>query len=427
MAVTSEAKQTKLNPIWDDVRFRAQSARGLTYQGSGAISMIPEICNAEGWSKLLLVIDPGVLAAGSADGIIKIVEDAGFEYRIFSKIEPNPLDEDIEKVGIPMCRELDADVVVGIGGGSGMDSAKGIVMVGKSDMTVKEATEKLDEGNPYVKPSWFTYPMIAIPTTCGTGSEVIRNSVITEPNGHKLVTGHDCILPNYAICDPDLLASLPAPAAAASAGDALVQAVESYVSRAATVFSEACGLRAVELIGPVLVEYVRNPADKEAADRVSKGCIFNGYSWNGAFPCQIHGCNHPITEVLHIPHGDTCVMLLPWFVEWNGENAKEKFWKVHNAMYPLAQVTFADFEISDFVDKLKKLNFELNIMDNMTMDEYVKAHGNPDGCSDETCDKIIDMQFDPTMFTFPRKTSVAEMKKALRDVNHGKYIYKPEV
>jgi hypothetical protein len=98
-------------------------------------------------------------------------------------------------------------------------------------------------------------------------------------------------------------------------------------------------------------------------------------------------------------------------------------------MYPLAQVEFKDFEISDFVEKLKKFNYELNIMNNMTMDEYVKWRDNPEGCTDETCDKIIDMQFSSDFsdfFTLPRKTSIAEMKKALRDVHHGKYIYKPE-
>ena len=413
-------------PIFRNTKYRAQSARGLTYQGSGAISVLPEICAAEGWSKLFLVIDPGVLENGVADGIIKVIKDAGLAYTIYSKIEPNPLQEDIEKIGIPMCREFDADVVVGIGGGSGMDSAKGVVMVGKTDMNIKEATEKLRAMNPYVDPPWYTYPMIAIPTTCGTGSEVIRNSVISEPDGHKMVTTHDCILPRYAICDPDLLASLPSHVAAATAMDALVQAIESYVSRAATTLSEMCGLKAVELMAPVMVAYVRNPADKEAADRISKGCIFGGYSWNGAVPCQIHGCNHPITEVLHISHGDACAILLPWFVEWNGENAKEKFWRVHNAMYPLAQVDFKDFSICEFVEKLKVFNYELNIMNNMTMDEYVKWRGNPEGCSGETCDKIIDMQFRGGSFSHPRRTSIAEMKAALRDVNHGKYIYKPE-
>ena len=236
---------------------------------------------------------------------------------------------------------------------------------------------------------------------------------------------HDCILPKYAIEDPDLLASLPAHVASSTVMDAFVQSVESYVSNAATIFSEMCSLRAIELLGPNLVKYVRNPADPEVADYISKGSMLGGMAWNGSFPCQIHGCNHPITEILHISHGDACAILLPWFVEWNGENAKEKFWKVHNAMYPLDQVAFSEFSIDDFVKKLMKLNYDLNVMNNMTMDEYVKWRGIAEGCTDETCKAIIDAQYGPS-YTAPRKTSKEEMLKALINVNNGKYIYKPE-
>ena len=116
---------------------------------------------------------------------------------------------------------------------------------------------------------------------------------------------------------------------------------------------------------------------------------------------------------------------MPWFVEWNGENAKEKFWKVHNAMYPDAQVSYKEFTIEDFVQKLMKLNYDLNLMNNMTMDEYVKWRGNPAGCTDETCKQIIDAQYGPS-YTAPRKTSKEQMLQALIDTNNGKYIYKPE-
>lgn len=414
------------HPIFTDVKYKAFGVKQYIYQGSGSICMIPEICKGEGWNRVLLVIDPGVLKAGAADSIIKIVEDAGLEYRIFSEIKPNPHQEDVEKIGLPMYREMNADVMIAVGGGSTMDSAKGIAMIGDTDMTVKEAEEKLFGISPFFPCPWHTYPIIAIPTTCGTGSEVIRNAVISEPNGHKMVPMHDCILPNWAIEDPDLLASLPAHVAAATAMDALVQAIESYVSRAATDFSALCGLHAVELMGPVMVQYVRNPADPEIADLISKGAMYAGFSWNGSFVCQVHGCNHPITEMLHISHGDSCAILLPWFVEWNGENAKEKFWKVHNAMYPQEAVAFKEFKIDEFVQKLVKLNYDLNILNNMTMDEYVKWRGIAEGCTDETCEAIIDAQFEENMYTFPRKTSKEEMKKALKDVNRGKYIYKPE-
>ena len=414
------------HPIFTDVKYKAIGQKQYIYQGSGSVSMIPSICKGEGWKKVLLVIDPGVLRAGSADPVVRIVEDAGLEYKIFSEIKPNPHQEDIEKIGIPMYRELDADVIIALGGGSAMDSAKGIAMVGDTDMTIKEVEGKLFGMSPFVAVPWKTYPIIAIPTTCGTGSEVIRNAVISEPDGHKMVPMHDCILPAYAIEDPDLLASLPAHVAAATAMDALVQAIESYVSRAATDFSELCGLHAIELMAPVIVAYVRNPSDAKIADLISRGAMYAGFSWNGSFVCQIHGSNHPITEMLHISHGDACAIMLPWFVEWNGENAKEKFWKVHNAMYPLEAVEYQEFSIDDFVKKLMKLNYDLNIMGNLTMDEYVRSRGLAPGCTDETCEKIIDAQFMEHTYTFPRKTSKEEMKAALKNINKGKYMYRPQ-
>ena len=115
-----------------------------------------------------------------------------------------------------MYRKFKADVPIAVGGGSTMDSAKGVAIVGESNLSIKEASEVLpDQKMPYK-----TYPLICVPTTCGTGSEVIRNAVISEPNGHKMVPMQNCILPNYAIEDPDLLASLPPHVAAATAMDA---------------------------------------------------------------------------------------------------------------------------------------------------------------------------------------------------------------
>ena len=420
----SDANKTKRRVL---EKYRPFTVKGYVYQGSGSICMIPKICEAEGWKKLLLVIDPGILSSGSADSIIKVMEEAGLEYKIFSEIKPNPLQVDIEEIGLKMYREMKADAIIAVGGGSAMDSAKGIAMIGDSDMTIDQIEPILFNMTSYAPCPWKTYPMICIPTTCGTGSEVIRNAVITDKKGHKMVPKHDCILPQYAIEDPDLLATLPAHVAAATAMDALVQAIESYVCRAATEFSELCALHAIELIGPNIVRYVRNPAEEDAADLISRGAMFAGISWNCSSIAQIHASNHPITELLHISHGDACAILLPWFVEWNGENKKEKFWKVHNAMYPEDMVKYADFDLNKFVKKLMKLNYDLNILNNLTMDEYVKSRGNTDGCPDEICDKIVDMQFaGRDLPGYPRKTSDEQMKKALQDVNHGKYIYHPE-
>lgn len=386
------------------------------YQGSGCISKIPEILEAEDWTRVLLVADPGVLKVGGIVPFEKLLKDAGVEYKIFSKIEPNPLEKDIMEVGLPMYREMKADVMIAIGGGSTMDSAKGIVMVGESDMTVTEANEKALGSNPYFPLPWKTYPLIAVPTTCGTGSEVIRNAVITQENGHKLVPAHDCILPSYAICDPDLLATLPPHVAAATAMDALVQAVEAYVSLGAIDFSDTMALRAIELIGPNIVKYYHNRAIPEVADAMSKGCMYGGFAWNLSAPAQIHGSNHPITELLHISHGDACAILFPPFIEFNGVVCKEKFWKVFNLMYPNERVALCDFDSSMLVKKAIQLNRDLNIMNGKSMADY--------GCTEETVEEMLEPFKSGKKMTkgYPRSTSYEQIKKMYMDVMNGKYL-----
>ena len=386
------------------------------YQGSGSINKIPEILEAEDWTRVLLVADPGVLKVGGIAPFEKLLKDAGVEYQIFSKIEPNPLEKDIMEVGIPMFKEMNAQVMIAIGGGSTMDSAKGIAMVGESGLTVTEANDKALGTNPYFPLPWKTHPIIAVPTTCGTGSEVIRNAVITQPNGHKLVPAHDCILPQYAVCDPDLLATLPPHVAAATVMDAFVQAMEAYVSLGAIDFSDTMALRAIELIGPNIVKYYHNRAIPEVADAISKGCMYGGFAWNLSAPAQIHGSNHPITELLHISHGDACAILLPPFIEWNGVVAREKFWKVYNLVCPDAKVELKDFDIDMLVQKAIQINRDLNIMNGKSMADY--------GCTEATVEEMLEpfKSGEKRTTTYPRSTSYAQMKAMYMDVMNGKYL-----
>jgi len=382
------------------------------YQGSGCVAQIPEILRAEQWKRVLIVAGPNFIKTDGYRRITEMLDAAGVYYEVFSKIVPNPLQADVEEVGIPMYRNMNADVMLAIGGGSTMDSAKAIAMVGESGMNVKEASAKCAELTASVPVSWKTYPIIAVPTTCGSGSEVIHNAVISEPNGHKMVLQHDCILPCYAVCDPDLLATLPANVAAATVMDALVQAIESYVSLAATEFSETMSLRAVEHLGPHIVPFCHNRAIPEHADAISKGCMYAGFAWNNSFVAQVHGTNHPVTEILHISHGEACAVLLPPFVEFNGVVSRDKFWKVHNLMYPDQAVSRADFDIDDFVSKLIKLNNDINILEGKTMADF--------GCTEEIVDRILS-EYIGSIYSFPRNTTKEQMKKIYMDVMNGKY------
>lgn len=381
------------------------------YQGSGSISVIPEILELEGWKRVMVVADPGVVKFGSIKPVEEMLKNAGIEYCLFTNIEPNPLAETIEKEAIPMYKEFKADVMIAIGGGSTLDSAKGIAIVGESDLSIKEASNSVmpDQKMPYK-----TFPIIAIPTTCGTGSEVIRNAVISEPDGHKMVPMQNCILPDYAIEDPDLLASLPPQVAAATAMDALVQAVEAYVSLAANDFSETMSLRAIELIGQCIRPYYNNRSIKKWANMMSLGCMYAGIAWNTSFIAQIHGSNHPITELLHIPHGEACAILFPVFAEWNAFVCKDKFFKVYNLLCPEHPAERSQFEVKMLVDEIIQLNRDLNIMNGKTMADY--------GCTEETIDKMMEEFPENGKPSFPRTTTRAQMKELYMRVMKGEFL-----
>ncbi len=361
----------------------------------------------------MLVIGQNV----SRTGLRQVFEDllllGGADFCVFSEIKSNPLAADIEQFGVPMAREFGVQVLLAVGGGSALDSAKGIAIVGDSGRTLKELVGDHRNTNPFAPLPHKVYPMIAVPTTFGTGSEVIRNAVITDDVGHKMVPMHASILPAFAMIDPDLAATLPSRVAAATAMDALVQATEAFVSLAANDFSETMSRRAIELIGPNLVPFYHNRGIHEYADALSKGSMYAGIAWNNSFPAQVHASNHPITELLDIPHGEACAILFPAFVEYNGAVCKEKFRTVHNLMYPDRQLAKDDFDAAILVEKLIQLNRDLNIMEGKSMVDY--------GCTEELVDRMV-AGFREGLYSYPRTTSKAQIKEMYMRVMNGEYL-----
>jgi alcohol dehydrogenase class IV len=402
-----------VNPLFIKDPLRPFGIKQTIYQGSGCIQKIPEILKAQGWQRVMLVIGPHVLDTGTGRKIVDLLEKSGVEYCVFSKIEPNPLASDIEEVGIPLARQFKVDVLLAVGGGSALDSAKGIAVVGESDQTIKELMGDLPNIDPFAPLPHKTYPMIAVPTTFGTGSEVIRNAVISEPDGHKMVPMHDSILPAYAVCDPDVAATLPPHVAAAAGMDALVQATEAYVSLAANDFSETMSLRAIELIGPNIVPYYHNRSILEYADAMCKGSMYAGIAWNNSFVAQIHGSNHPLTELLGISHGDACAILFPPFVEYNGVVCREKFRKVHNLMYPDEPIAKGEFDPAVLVCKLIQLNRDLDIMGGKSLADC--------GCTEELVDRMV-AGFAEGLYSHPRTTTRAQIKDMYMRVMNGEYL-----
>lgn len=388
------------------------------YQGSGCISKIPYILQVEGWRRVMVFADPYLYKAG----IVKPIEDYlkntdGVEYTVFTNIRPNPEVVTIEKEAIPACRNFKPDVILAVGGGSTMDTAKGVAIVGDSDSHVLEFT--IDKIQHNAKLPQRTYPMIGIPTTAGTGSEVCRNAVICDETGLKLVPSHDSILPIYALIDPDLLAGLPFPVAAATSVDALTHALETYTNMTSNDFTELFSLRALELIGEAIRPFVANPAVDEWADKMSLGSMYAGFSLGLASIGQDHVITHPMSEdPFHMPHGDACGMALPAVIEWNGLGCKEKYRKAYNALTK-KNIDKNEFEVQMLVEWVVELNHDLHIADDKSFEEW----GYNDG---EVLELMLNhpiMKFgieanaDHATCTYPRVTSREDFAFIIKRMN----------
>ena len=341
--------------------------RQRLYQGSGCISVIPKVLETEGWRRVMLIADPVLYDMGVIEPIEQLLKQApNVEYIVFKEVRPNPEVVTIEKDAIPQAHKFGADVLLAVGGGSTMDTAKGVALVGETDAHVMD----FNGWDPSKPLPHKTYPMIAAPTTAGTGSEVCRNAVICDKNGFKLVPMHDSILPTYALMDPDLLAGLPFKIAAATAMDAFTHALESYTNMNANDFTELFSLRALELIGEAIRPFVANPAVDKWADMMSLGSMYAGFSLGIASIGQDHVITHPMSEdPFHMPHGDACGMVLPAVIEWNGLGCKEKYRKAYNAITK-KEVAEGDFEVNMLVEWVIELNKDLHIANDMDFEEW---------------------------------------------------------
>ena len=204
--------------------------------------------------------------------------------------------------------------------------------------------------------------MIAIPTTAGTGSEVTAFSVITDHSrNYKLTVASNHLLPAYAILDPELIATVPKSTAAACGIDAMIHALESYVSKAASPFSEMFSLRALELIGQSIRDYVKDRENSCAAENMMLGSLFAGIAFSHARLGDVHAMSHPVSAFFDIPHGVANAILLPKVIEFNEPSVKaEKYYQIYRCVSknPLAE---EKFQPSMLHAELSSLNAELEI------------------------------------------------------------------
>ena len=262
-----------------------------------------------GVSHALVVTDSG-LAQTDIPGIVtKSLDAAGVRWTLFGDVEPNPSVATVQK-GLALYRAQDCDGLVAVGGGSPIDAAKAIGLLAENGGDIRDyfGADRIKKPLP---------PLIAIPTTCGTGSEVTQFTVITDTEKHfKMGIGSPFNLPKVAVVDPSLLAKLPSRMVASTGMDALCHAIESYTSQAAQPVSDALNIHAIQMIGQHLRPAVAN-GNLADLSGMAMASMLAGLGFNNTRTTLLHAMSHAVTGHSGVPHGIANAILLPYVMEFN--------------------------------------------------------------------------------------------------------------
>jgi alcohol dehydrogenase len=297
----------------------------VSLMGVGCAKDTGAQAKALGATKLLIVTDAGLSRMGVADKIKSQLEGAGLRAVIFDGAEPNPTDKNVHD-GVRVYQENGCDGIVSLGGGSSHDCAKGVGLVIGNGGHIRdfEGVNKSSKPMP---------PLLAINTTAGTASEMTRFCIITNTDTHvKMAIVDWRCTPNIAINDPLLMVGMPPSLTAATGMDALTHSVEAYVSTIATPITDACAIKAIELIADYLRPAVANGENLEARDKMAYAEYLAGMAFNNASLGYVHSMAHQLGGFYNLPHGICNAILLPAVCEFNMIANPQRFAHIAVAM-----------------------------------------------------------------------------------------------
>ena len=290
--------------------------------GMGRLNDLPELVRKCSSDHALIVSDRGLADLGIVSRVQTILEEGGIKVDAYLDVLPNPT-VDIVDAATQAYKTSGATSIVALGGGSPMDTAKAVAVLARYGGSITE----YEGGGKVPGP---VEPVVAIPTTAGTGSEVTPFSVITdEKRNHKLSVFSYDILPTFALLDPQLIMTAPASVAAACGIDAMVHAWEAYTSLAANPFSDAMAEKALDLIGKYIRRFVANRQDESAAKAMMAGSTFAGIAFGWARLGNVHAMSHPVSGFFHVPHGIANAILLPTIVEYNAIADRGRYKRIY--------------------------------------------------------------------------------------------------
>ncbi|WP_300392303.1 iron-containing alcohol dehydrogenase [Fusobacterium sp.] len=332
--------------------FRFKVPQNIEF-GMGSLNKLPEILKESKSENVLLISDRGLEKLGVVGKVINIIEKSGIKCTAYLDVVPNPT-VDVVNEAAAKYEEVKATSIIALGGGSPMDVAKAVGVLANFGGKITDY-----EGNHKVPGP--VVPIIAIPTTAGTGSEVTASAVITdEERNYKFSVFSYEILPKYAVLDPELIMTAPASIAASCGVDALIHAMEAYISNNASPFSDAMAEKAMELIGKNLRRFVANRQDEEAASAMMIGSTFAGISFAWARLGNVHAMSHPVSAYFHVAHGVANSILLPTVFEYNALADNGRYEKIYKYICE-GNGNVENFKPEMLVDEIKKLNKTLGI------------------------------------------------------------------
>ena len=291
---------------------------GISYHGHGAINEIPGIIKSKGFQKAFVASDPDLVKFGVTAKVTDLLEKNGIAYELYSDIKPNPTIENVQH-GVDAYKACGADFMITIGGGSSMDTGKGIGIIVNNPEYYD--VRSLEGVAPTKNRTVFT---IAVPTTGGTGAEATINYVITDvEKKRKFVCVDHNDIPDIAVVDPDMMASMPKGLTASTGMDALTHAIEGYTTAAAWSLSDCLNLEAIKLIAKNLRAAVENDPDGREGMALAQYVTAMAYSNVGLGIA--HSMAHTLGAVYDTPHGVACAMMLPIVMDFNKECTGEKY------------------------------------------------------------------------------------------------------
>lgn len=327
-----------------------------SYFGRGSREVLGEEIKTRGFEKVLVVTDKDLYEVGVTKKVLDVLDEAKIKYEVYKEVKPNPTIKNVLD-GVEACKKAKADVIVAVGGGSSIDTAKGIGIV----MTNPDRSDIVSL-NGLSNTKNKAMPIIALPTTSGTAAEVTINYVITDEEREiKMVCVDPHDIPVLAIIDSELMESMPKSIAAATGMDALTHAIEGYITGAHNTMSDMFHMRAIELIFENLPAAV-NQKEPKAVENMALAQYMAGMGFSNVGLGIVHSMAHQLGAVYDTPHGIANAILLPTVMRFNGEVSWERFREilVRIGRPDAAHLNKQDI-INTFVWKITELSKEVGI------------------------------------------------------------------